>query len=639
MSFRHIQPARSSNGDSVRCDGGRPKCGHCNNKRRTCGYRCIERKQQNTRLAILEAFVDRLKDLPAQQAGQLLQTWRDSHGQIASVQKLLDAAKDPLTSSSIQNPSACVTTRFAIQGTVQDAIHVQGHPAPLRTFRSQASTLFSPCSHTASSIGSPWRQASLWLPSPELTSRFVDRFFSSTANIFHVFSQEQMVQSCKAAFLPSKGNSLDHKATVCCLMIVAAVGAQYDNEVVGVEAQHILYDIARHHLEAVIQLRPVDAMKTYALLCMYNIMHKTTVAVAYLETGIETYERFRLHYKGSSYPGATEAPLVECRKAWRTLVFLSSWLSASLGNIPDERLLIESQLSDLEINTSASTTETIPNEMAKIALLKAKVMRMHLVSKELAPGSLLSIMEDLQTWYSKLPRQMRLVDVMRSEQDRSIRVSGCHVHLLHLGSIMLGYRRVAAEIKQSFTRESRHTAFSEQDISVLQGHCERAVVAAATSARIMDWLLKDNNVSKRCWLIVFQAYTSCVILLHYVAQKQAHAFVGRQWEKELTEAAYCLHVLKFCGSLDVAAAEFHKQLASIYSQLEKWRTDPEATIGDTVNLSTAEQSLPNFHSSYLLTTPHSADSDRALLSAVLLEMLHGPFSKRPTYNMVGRQDT
>ncbi|KAK8007159.1 DASH complex subunit Duo1-domain-containing protein [Apiospora arundinis] len=175
-------------------------------------------------------------------------------------------------------------------------------------------------------------------------------------------------------------------------------------------------------------------------------------------------------------------------------------------------------------------------------------------------------------------------------------------------------------------------------MSVLQGHCKRAVVAAATSARIMDWLLKDNNVSKRCWLIVFQAYTSCVILLHYVAQKQAHAFVGRQWEEELTEAAHCLHVLKFCGSLDVAAAEFHKQLASIYSQLEKWRTDPEATIGDTVNLPTAEQSLPNFHSSYLLTTPHSADSDRALLSAVLLEMLHGPFSKRPTYNMVGRQD-
>jgi len=140
--------------------------------------------------------------------------------------------------------------------------------------------------------------------------------------------------------------------------------------------------------------------------------------------------------------------------------------------------------------------------MAKIALLKAKVMRMHLVSKELAPGSLLSIMEDLQTWYNKLPRQMRLVDVMRSEQDRSIRISGCHVHLLHLGSIMLGYRRVAAEINQSFTQESRHIAFSEQYMSVLQGHCERAVVAAATSARIMDRLLKDNNVSKRCWLIV-----------------------------------------------------------------------------------------------------------------------------------------
>ncbi|KAK7928677.1 hypothetical protein PG985_005675 [Apiospora marii] len=279
--------------------------------------------------------------------------------------------------------------------------------------------------------------------------------------------------------------------------------------------------------------------------------------------------------------------------------------------------------------------------MAKVALLKANLMRMHLVSKELAPGSLLSMMDDLQTWYNELPRQMRLVDLMRLEQNQNIRLSGCHVHLLHLGSMMLGYGRVAAEINQHFVRVPRRTTFSEQDTSVLKGHCEQAVGAAAISARIMNWFLKGNNISKRCWLIVFQAYTSCVILLHSVAQKQVHEFVAHQWEEELTDAAHCLRVLEFCGSLDTAAASFYKQLVSVYSQLDKLRANPEATISKVVNLPTAEHSpASSSHSSYLLTVPHSADSDPALLSAFLLDMLCDPFGNyliRNTEEAINKQ--
>lgn len=145
----------------------------------------------------------------------------------------------------------------------------------------------------------------------------------------------------------------------------------------------------------------------------------------------------------------------------------------------------------------------VQNEMAKIALLKAKVMRMHLAFKELTPRSIQSIMQDLQTWYSRLPWQMRLENLMHSEHSASIRRSGFHVHLLYLGGMMLCYRRIAAQITQPM-QQSRRIPFPEEEMTLLFDHCEEAVVAAATSARILNLLLDDNGVFKRCWLIMYE---------------------------------------------------------------------------------------------------------------------------------------
>ncbi|KAK6832871.1 hypothetical protein PG987_007565 [Apiospora arundinis] len=497
--FRQIKPARPVNGDGVearghdsnkknaveachdcrrlkiKCDGARPKCGHCTSKRRTCGYIADERESRKSRLDALEKFVDNLRDLPSEQAGKLLQGWRKTRGRLDSVPKLVEAAKeaaDTPSSSSNTTPSISPESNYSHQIIT----HPTSVTSPNGHHPSEILSQFS-SPHNTVTLDSPWRQVLLWLPPPDLTRRFVETFFSCSGKLFHVFSKDQINQCFETTFQTPNNGSLEYKADVCCLMTVAAIGAQYEHEVIDVEAQHTFYDVARHHLEAVIQARPLDAIKITTLFCLYNIMDKTTVAVAYV----------------GYVPGNDSVPL-------------------------------DTQLPDLEINTSTDLAEIVQNEMAKIALLKAKVMRMHLAFKELTSRSIRSIMDDLQT--------------------------------------------------------------------------------------------------------CFQSYTSCVILLHAVAQKQVHNFVVDQWQEELMKAAHCLRVLEFCGSLDPVAAQFHRELSAIHRLLDQTSpgVNPAGTTAELVNLPASDQPLsPASHGRYLLTIPPNADPSRAQISAALLGMLCNPF--------------
>lgn len=265
---------------SAQCDGGRPKCGHCTSKRRACGYIADERESRKSRLNALEKFVDNLRDLPTEQASKLLQSWRKSRGRLDSLPKLVEAAQeasDALSGSS--DPSSSVSPASESSGAQQIMPHataVTGSNPPRPTF-----SHISPPPNT-SAIDSPWSHVLLWLPPPELTRRFVETFFSCSGKLFHVFSKEQIYQCFDTTFQSPNHGSLEYKADVCCLMTVAAIGAQYEHEIIDLEAQHTFYDVARHHLEAVIQARPLDAIKITTLFCLYNIMDKTTVAVAYV---------------------------------------------------------------------------------------------------------------------------------------------------------------------------------------------------------------------------------------------------------------------------------------------------------------------------------------------------------------------
>lgn len=249
-------------------------------KRRRCGYKADERISGmavvTTRLRILENLVTSLRTLPPDQAEGLLL-------QLRSNSSLDPNSPLPLSPESASHTMLTPTSSHqssSISSTGLDGRQLTPQMGSLEA--SLAATTPSPPAVPQAYSETPIRRLGLvWLPPPELTTRFVDRFFSCSGKLFHLFSRDQVRHCYESTFREPDNTSLDHKADVCCLMIVAAIGAQYEHQLVDQDVQQMFYDAAKHHLEAVIEKRPFDTVKICTLFCLYNIMDKTTVAVAY----------------------------------------------------------------------------------------------------------------------------------------------------------------------------------------------------------------------------------------------------------------------------------------------------------------------------------------------------------------------
>ncbi|KAK8031869.1 hypothetical protein PG990_001603 [Apiospora arundinis] len=197
------------------CDRKKPNCDQCTAKRRTCNYQSEPKD-----------VLGLLRDLPQEQAYQLLNELRKSSGQTG------------LTSSTSGVPE-------------------KSENAP---------------------IGS--RQDSVWFPTLELTAPFTDTFFSNSAELFHVFSKNHISKFLEASHQAPRNSSLERQADICCSMAVAAIGAQYRCEAAAMESSlsRAFYGLACHYIEAVLQVRPLDEIKALTLLCLYNITSNTDEA-------------------------------------------------------------------------------------------------------------------------------------------------------------------------------------------------------------------------------------------------------------------------------------------------------------------------------------------------------------------------
>jgi hypothetical protein len=140
--------------------------------------------------------------------------------------------------------------------------------------------------------------------------------------------------------------------------------------------------------------------------------------------------------------------------------------------------------------------------MAKICLLKADILHMNLVFKDVTLPAIESIMDDLQHWYHNLPQEIRLEASTREDLTLETKRTILHVHLLHLGAMMLLHRRVATQLVQA-EMAGAYSGIMETPLAetVLRESAE-AVLAAKTSSRILKLLLDDNGVFKRCWLVM-----------------------------------------------------------------------------------------------------------------------------------------
>ncbi|KAI1758787.1 hypothetical protein GGR53DRAFT_471995 [Hypoxylon sp. FL1150] len=470
----------------------------------------------------------------------------------------------------------------------------------------------------------------LSLPTIPFTQRALDGFFSCSGKLFHFFSRPQVSAFFDSVFQDEGELNSDKKADICCLMAVAAAGYQYTENKGGQESDERFYSLAKHYLDDIIETRPLDAIKVCSLLGMYNIFKKNTTALAYVDIGLGMCLRFGLDCERRQLSSLTDGMWLDYRRAWRTLTFFSTWLSVTLGyRFGNGEALKRMSPSQFDVGDPSDISEVVQNEMTKISMLKAHILQMHLAFKRLTPLSIKSIMKDLQNWYDKMPDAMHLDRLGREGLPVEAKRSICHTHLLYLGAHMLLFRRIACElVRASAARNDQNrNPLGLLSESLLAEQGEGALLAAKSSSTIIKLLYEENSVFKRCWLVIFQTYTSCVIILHAVSQKQARGEDSAEWEDGAQHIRSCLAVLRFCASADPVAAKFHARLSDICKSLSIY--DPNPTAASTSSpehgrgaSSSAAAGAPTTADQ---SSPARAQDSPSEVSFGLLELLCRPF--------------
>lgn len=139
--------------------------------------------------------------------------------------------------------------------------------------------------------------------------------------------------------------------------------------------------------------------------------------------------------------------------------------------------------------------------MTKIVLLKAGILRNHLAVPELTALGMDGIIRELQEWHEQLPEPMKLRSLYRTDWPPVVRWSIYHLHLLYHGAFMLVYRRIAAHCVrlQRAGAAATESAFREPNLMNL---VEQGVTSARDTARIVNLLLGEQGVFRRCWIVM-----------------------------------------------------------------------------------------------------------------------------------------
>ncbi|KAH7302938.1 hypothetical protein B0I35DRAFT_500478 [Stachybotrys elegans] len=543
----------------VKCDGRRPRCGTCITKERSCGYQYQSRRAAlKSRLQAFETLFCALQDKPGHEADRLLQQIRST-----------DDFRSLVSGSSSTRPGVSSLSSPAT-GSEEQSL---GSLAPVRE-TAIASSLYESRvgvdGHGKANLPTPSSSLgeipadvstfliSLFIPSASTTRAAVDSFFSSSGKLFHVFSREQVAGHYEHVFGSDTCPIRSRKTAICCLATVAAVGVQYNADHFEVGMDGVFYDVAKHFFEDLMEEQPLNAIKACTLLAMYNIMNKATVSLGYIEVGLSMSKRHNLNEKLYHYPGLSPDEWADYRR---------TWLSSTLGYIPGGDI------------------------------------------------SFREVVSEIQDWHNQLPSQMHLANICRVDFPVEARRSILATHLLYLGTTMLLYRRITSQFVQSSGIGHGDDILSKPFKDTFLNHADQAVTAARHSARILGLLHSEKGIFKRCWLIIFQSCTSCIVLLHSVVQKQVHMFPRSYWEDDLAQARICLDILSFCSTMDAVALKFQDCLVPVHDKLSSY-----------IQPTTSTSTLPNPSSlAYILRAPMTAEADRISLSLKILVMLCQPF--------------
>lgn len=159
------------------------------------------------------------------------------------------------------------------------------------------------------------------LPPEDFLRKAVQQYYNSSGSLFHVFEQQVVERNLDTLFRGLEQNKDVAKRMLCEVCCVAAAGICYLSE--PCQEERSLYDTARVLLVEDMQSPTLGSAKCCTLLGMFHLMNKATLALAYIELGMDLCRRHQIHVESATCPpGLSNKEWMDGKRTWKTLLFL-----------------------------------------------------------------------------------------------------------------------------------------------------------------------------------------------------------------------------------------------------------------------------------------------------------------------------
>ncbi|EXJ67556.1 uncharacterized protein A1O5_09569 [Cladophialophora psammophila CBS 110553] len=411
-----------------------------------------------------------------------------------------------------------------------------------------------------------------------ITRLLIDCFFSCTGTLFYIFSPKDAAELFQSAYMDTDGAT---KASLGALCAMASVASQYDDFEIDGSLRQSYYETAKFYLDECIEEDEVLGMRVLCCLAIYCAMDKRLTAWTWTLTGLKLARLRGLHLDRRPLSTSPEEWIAQ-RKVLRTLIVLGSWVASTLGTNPQIMEAFQPGLHEpFAVLEGHPPFESIAQaQMTSICILTSGVLRDVFLPTELSLVATREYKIKIVDWLSKLPPIMQLESLMQ-DQDLTLVQRRCtfHVHLNYLGALLLLYRRHSLYLSTVHRDDSWEL---DGDVAEALDYAKDALDAATQSSRIFALLLSEHATFKRSWLLIYQSFSACTMLLFHVAQKRLHGVSPAQCEEELSSAETCLNTLEYCSEGDIVAKGYYDMLIFYYHALKITPEDePAGTAHDS----------------------------------------------------------
>ncbi|KAF2794029.1 hypothetical protein K505DRAFT_361488 [Melanomma pulvis-pyrius CBS 109.77] len=398
------------------------------------------------------------------------------------------------------------------------------------------------------------------LPAEGLVRRAMYAFVRGTGSLLFMWTYDQADEILNRIYRPEK--PVD-KMTLAECFTVAAMGAHYDMECCPDRIRRILYASGTLHIEE--NTARMDYLRTMRLLLsqsFYALLEKHLSARYLVAAGIQI-ARWKCRLP---HPSRNDQAAEGWRRIFRSLLFMDCWLSYTLGYTSDvtaEDVAIACIIYRPEL---ATIDELIHTQTSKIGLIAAEIAKT-LASPEMVTRENIDMLNGkLETWRLEVPPMLQLPMLTSSNPPNlTLYQRRATLMIMYLGALILLYRHLLIATAETLLTDGAGWSLDLSDADARRYRSECAV-AAQQIARILGLISFDGTLTKRCWLIIYWAFTACVALLFSATTKLLDGLPDTVSE-DLSFAKACMDMLEPCRGHEPIADRYLNMVWPLYDTL------------------------------------------------------------------------